>query len=254
MSMLPERIEEWKGRTVVCFGAHPDDDLHAAGTFAGLIDRGNAVHLVMYTNDDKGSMDRSITSERLAAIRKAEQEAAAACIGVPRDHLHWLGHRDGELEYVDSRLLCRQVTALLRRLRPDAVFSFDPGASFEQWHKSDHRAAALVTVDAIRAAHWHLYFPELLTEGLEPHDVPVCFFYDSREPNYFVDISDTIERKVAAFCCHVSQFGRRLHRYEPALHPEDRARFEQAIPAYCAGIGEPHGLTHAEAFRRSTEH
>ena len=199
-------------------------------------------------------MDRSITSERLAAIRKAEQEAAAARIGVPRDNLHWLGHRDGELEYVDRRLLCRQVTALLRRLRPDAVFSFDPGASFEQWHKSDHRAAALATVDAIRAAQWHLYFPELLTEGLEPHDVPVCFFYDSREPNYFVDIRDTIERKISAFCCHVSQFGRRLHRYEPALHPEDRARFEQAIPAYCAGIGKPHGLAYAEAFRRSTEH
>src|SRR5512139_2208238 len=102
---LPERIEEWTGRTIVCFGAHPDDDLHAAGTLAGLRRRGNDVHLVMYTNDDKGSRDRSMTAKRLAKIRRAEQEAAARCLDIPLGNLHWLGHRDGELEYVDRRVL-----------------------------------------------------------------------------------------------------------------------------------------------------
>lgn len=252
--MLPERIEEWRERTVVCFGAHPDDDLHAAGTFACLTDAGNRVHLVMYTNDDKGSYDRSMTGERLARIRRAEQEAAARCVGVPSEHLHWLGHRDGELEYVEPRLLTRQVTAAIRRLRPDAIFSFDPGARFEQFHKSDHRAAAFITVDAIRAAQWHLYFPELLDEGLEPVRVPVCYFFDTHEPDYFVDIAATVDRKIEAFCSHVSQFGRRVHAYEPEMHPEDRARFEQAIRAYTASVGKPHGLAHAEGFRRSTEH
>jgi LmbE family N-acetylglucosaminyl deacetylase len=111
-----------------------------------------------------------------------------------------------------------------------------------------------MTVDAIRAAQWHLYFPELLTEGLEPYDVPVCFFFDSHEPNYFVDISATIDRKIAAFCSHVSQFGRRVHRYEPEMHPDDRALFEKGIRAYCAEAGKPHGMAYAEAFRRSTEH
>lgn len=251
---LPERIEEWTGRTVVCFGAHPDDDLHAAGTFAGLRARGNDVHLVMYTNDDKGSRDRRMTSKRLAKIRRAEQEAAAAWMGVPRGNLHWLGHRDGELEYVDRRTLVRQVTAVIRRLTPHAIFSFDPGARFEQFHKSDHRMAAFATVDGVRAAHWHLYFPELLDEGLEPWDVPVCFFFDSHEPNYWVDVSRTIDAKIEAFCSHVSQFGRRVDAYEPTMHPEDRARFERAIRAYTASVGAPHGMAHAEAFRRATDH
>jgi LmbE family N-acetylglucosaminyl deacetylase len=252
--MAEDRIEEWSGKTVVCFGAHPDDDLHAAGTFARLVDGGNEVHLVMYTNDDKGSHDRAMTDTRLAQIRKAEQEAAAKCIGIPLENLHWLGHRDGELEYVDRRLLCRQITAVIRTLRPDAVFSFDPGARWEQFHKSDHRTAAFMTVDAVRASEWHLYFPELLTEGLEPHKVPVCFFFDTHEPDYFVDISPTIHRKVAAFCSHVSQFGRRVDRYEPEMHPEDLARFEQGVPGYCASVGKPHGMAFAEAFRRSTDH
>ncbi len=252
--MHPERIEEWSEATVVCIGAHPDDDLHAAGTFARLVDAGNTVHLVMYTNDDKGSRDRSMTGERLAKIRKAEQEAAAKCIGIPVENLHWLGHRDGELEYVDRPLLCRQVTAVLRRLRPDALFSFDPGTKYEQWHKSDHRAAAFTTVDAVRAAQWHLYFPELLTEGLDPYHVPVCFFYDTHEPNYFVDISETIDRKIEALCSHVSQFGRRVDAYEPEMDPEDRARFVEGIRSYTASVGAPHGMAHAEGFRRSTEH
>ena len=252
--MAEDRIEEWTGRTIVCFGAHPDDDLHAAGTFARLLDAGNDVHLLMYTNDDKGSHDRSMTGERLAEIRKAEQEAAAKCIGIPIRNLHWLGHRDGELEYVDRSLLCKQISSILRRLRPDAVFSFDPGARFEQFHKSDHRTAAFMTIDGIRAAGWHLYFPELLTEGLEPYEVPVCFFFDSHEPDYFVDISETIDRKIDAFCSHVSQFGRRVEAYEPEMHPEDRARFEAGIRSYTASVGKPGGLAHAEAFRRSTDH
>jgi LmbE family N-acetylglucosaminyl deacetylase len=252
--MSSDRVEDWSGRTVACFGAHPDDDLHAAGTFARLVRAGNAVHLVIYTNDDKGSRDRSMTGERLARIRRAEQEAAAACLGIPKQNLHWLGHRDGELEYVDRRLLVRQVTATIRRLRPDALFSFDPGARFEQWHKSDHRSAAFVTADAVRAAPWHLYFPELLDDGLEPFEVPVCFFYDSHEPNYFVDVSDTLQAKIDAFCCHVSQFGRRQAAYQPELHPDDRAGFERAIRAHCAKLGEPQGMAAAEAFRRSTDH
>jgi LmbE family N-acetylglucosaminyl deacetylase len=249
-----ERIEEWTGCTIACFGAHPDDDLHAAGTFARLCQAGNDVHLVMYTNDDKGSRDRAMTGPRLARIRRAEQEAAAARLGIPRGNLHWLGHRDGELEYADRRALVKQVTSVIRRLTPHAVFSFDPGARFEQLHKSDHRAAAFATIDAIRAAHWHLYFPELLDEGLEPWDVPVCFFYDSHEPNYWVDVAATVDAKIEAFCSHVSQFGRRVDAYEPEMHAEDRARFERAIRAYTAGVGAPHGLAHAEAFRRSTEH
>ena len=233
--MLPERIEEWTGRTVVCFGAHTDDDLHAAGTFARLAAAGNAVHLVMYTDDDKGSLDRSMTSARLTQIRRREQESAARALGILPENLHWLGHGDGELEYVDRRELCREAAALLRHLRPDAVFSFDPGTHWEQWHKSDHRSAAQNTMDAIRAARWHLYFPELLEAGK-------ILVYSIDGP-----------AKIEAFCAHVSQFGRRLYKYEPELHPEDRAAFDTAIRDYTASVGAPHGLAFAEAFRRLTD-
>ena len=96
-------------------------------------------------------------------------------------------------------------------------------------------------------------FPELLEQGLDPHHVPVCFFFDSHEPDYFVDISSTLDAKVEAFCSHVSQFGRRQQEYAPDLHPDDREAFERAIRAYTASIGAPQGLAHAEAFRRELD-
>ena len=67
------------------------------------------------------------------------------------------------------------------------------------------------------------------------------------------DIEATLAQKIEAFCAHVSQFGRRLYKYEPELHPEDRAAFERAIRDYAASVGAPHGLALAEAFRRLTD-
>ena len=97
------RIEELKGKTVLLFTPHPDDDAFCcAGTVARLAANGNRIFVVIYTNDDKGSYDLDMTSERLARIRKAEEEAGNAVVGVPKENLLWLGHHDGMLEYVDS--------------------------------------------------------------------------------------------------------------------------------------------------------
>ena len=68
------RIEEIKGKTVILFTPHPDDDAFCcAGTMALLAQNGNRIHVVIYTNDDKGSYDPDMTSERLARIRKSEE-------------------------------------------------------------------------------------------------------------------------------------------------------------------------------------
>ena len=65
------RIEEMKGKTALLFTPHPDDDAFCcAGTLALLAQNGNRIHVVIYTNDDKGSYDPEMTSERLARISK----------------------------------------------------------------------------------------------------------------------------------------------------------------------------------------
>jgi N-acetylglucosamine malate deacetylase 1 len=102
-----ERIEQWKGKTVMVFTPHPDDDLFGCGgTLALLAKNGNSIIIVIYTNDNKGSFDLEMTSERLARIRKAEEEAAMQVLGIPKANIHWMGYDDGELEYAEPKALC----------------------------------------------------------------------------------------------------------------------------------------------------
>src|SRR4030095_16409387 len=158
-----ERIEQWKGKTIMVFTPHPDDDLFGCGgTLALLAKNGNKIIIAIYTNDNKGAFDLEMTTERLARIRKAEEEAAMEVLGIPKANIYWMGYDDGELEYAEPKALCGQATKLIRQHRPDVVFSIDPGEWHERWHKTDHRMAAFNTADAIRAAEFHLYYPEHL--------------------------------------------------------------------------------------------
>src|SRR5579871_5955871 len=71
----PFPLEKAENKTVLVFTPHPDDDTFCcAGTLALLAKRHNNIHVVLYTNDDKGSYDMEMTSQRLAQIRNAEEE------------------------------------------------------------------------------------------------------------------------------------------------------------------------------------
>jgi hypothetical protein len=71
LAAQPLQLEKLERKTILLFTPHPDDDTFCcAGTLALLAKRQNNIHIVIYTNDDKGSYDPGMTSERLAAIRK----------------------------------------------------------------------------------------------------------------------------------------------------------------------------------------
>ncbi|MCC6796605.1 MAG: PIG-L family deacetylase [Candidatus Hydrogenedentes bacterium] len=214
-----DRIENLKEKSVMVFTPHPDDEhFSMAGTLHKLVQNKNKVIVVIYTNDNKGSKDLEMTRERLAQIRRAEEEAASAAVGIPKENLIWLGYEDGDLEYADPYRLRGELARLIKKYRPDVIFSPDPGSKWTQWHKSDHRIAAYITQDAFRAAEWHLYYPQhLLDEGLKPHAVPLAYFYYSQEPNYEVDITDIYEIKVKAVAAHVSQFEPSISKYTPDM-------------------------------------
>ena len=153
-------LDTMAGKTVLIFTPHPDDELFGAGgTIALLNQHHNKVYIIIYTNDDKGSYDPEMSSQRLARIRKAEEEAAETVLGTPAENIQWMGYDDGMLEYAPQPKLVEEATAIIRRIRPDALLSIDPGNWYACWHKTDHRMAALNTLDAIRAAEFWLYFP-----------------------------------------------------------------------------------------------
>ena len=240
-------IEQWKGKTVLVFTPHPDDDTFAcAGIMKILADNGNNVQVVIFTNDDKGSLDLEMTSERLARIRKAEEEKACEILGIPKENITWLGYEDGNLEYADPQRLRGEVARQMKIHRPDAVFTIDPGVKSERWIKTDHRMAAFITQDAFIAAEWHLYYPHhLLVEDLKPHPVPLAFFYYSEDTNYTVDITSVFDAKVKASAAHVSQFEPSLSKYTPTMPDETFA----GINAWMKGRSND-GDKMVEKFRR----
>ena len=245
------RLEAMQGKSILLFTPHPDDDTFCcAGTLALLAKNRNTVRIVIYTNDDKGSYDPEMTSERLARIRKAEEEQACGILGIPKENIVWLQYHDGMLEYVNPRDLVEQATALIRTYRPEAVLSVDPGMETVRWHKTDHRMAASNTIDAIRAAEWHLYFPnQRLHQGLQPWKVPFAFFYyaSARDANYFVNIDSVVDLKLTAAAAHVSQFPPAIDRYRPDWEPE---RLEKLKAGMRARILRREGH-YVEAFRSS---
>lgn len=243
-----DRVENWKGKTIMVFTPHPDDDTFSSGgVMARLAANGNKVVVVIYTNDNRGSRDPDMTRERLAQIRRAEEENACAILGIPKENIEWLGYEDGDLEYADPRVLRGEIARLIKIHRPAAVFSPDPGTTWVQWHKTDHRMAANITQDAFIAAEWPLYYPQhKLDEGLEPYSVPVAYFYYSQQPNYEADMTDFFDKKIDACAAHVSQFGAAVEKYDPVMPSAVKTQIKLGFTGY-----NKSGDRFVERFRRA---
>src|SRR5712692_5781836 len=222
------RLEDLHNKTILVFTPHPDDDVFGAGGTIALLNRNhNKVLIVVYTNDDKGSYDPDMSSQRLAGIRRAEQEASEGLLGTVKENIMWMGYDDGMLEYAPQPKLTEEATAIIRRVRPDVLLSVDPGEWYERWHKTDHRMAAFNSIDAVRAAEFWLYFPnQRLQQGLQPYKVPeMYFFYPSpQEANYFVNVESVADLKFDAAAKQVSQFEPAVNKYRSDWQPADLAR------------------------------
>jgi LmbE family N-acetylglucosaminyl deacetylase len=221
---------------VLVITAHPDDaEFGVAGTVARWTQEGKQVVYVVCTDGDKGTGDRSLTSEQLAEIRKKEQEAAAKVLGVRE--VVFLGYRDQELE--DTPEFRKRLVRVIRMYRPRIVVTSDPYRRY-LWHR-DHRIAGLVTLDAVFPyARDHLAYPDLLEEGLEPHNVEEMWFWAAEEINHRSDITDTFDVKLKALGCHESQV---------AGFPNP-ANIEEWLKMRCKDMAEGEDFELAEGFHR----
>jgi LmbE family N-acetylglucosaminyl deacetylase len=214
-------VEKWTGKTIMLIGAHADDDALSHGTLALLQAHGNQVYVVTLTTGNVGTQDPNLSRMQLAQIRRTEELAALAELGIPPDHYVNLGYDDGLLEFEDRKAVVENLVRWIRKLRPNVLMAWDPGKNFQRWHKSDHRAAAYLAADAARAAMWRLLFEGQITqEGLKEYMVPEYLFYndyDHDDENTLVDISGFAEKKVNAFAKYVSQYGPGWKNYKANL-------------------------------------
>ena len=212
---------------------HPDDaESRMAGTVARWVREGKNIVYVVCTNGDKGTNDPNMKPEELTRIREREQLAAAKLLGVRE--VVFLRYPDQGLE--DTPEFRKEIVRLIRMYKPDTVVTVDPYRGYLD-HR-DHRITARVTLDAIfpYASAPHSY-PDLLKQGLQPHRVKEILFCGTGDPNYYINVTDTIDIKVAALRCHKSQVGDR---------PELEERMRQR--ARMTAEGQDYEL--AEAFHK----
>ncbi|MEM9202801.1 MAG: PIG-L deacetylase family protein [Actinomycetota bacterium] len=202
--------DEFLPSKVLIIVAHPDDiDFGTAGTVATLTDHGVEVVYGLVTSGQAGEPD-DITVEELAALRQAEQTAAAKIVGV--SELHWLGFPDGAV--VADLELRKAVSRLIRIVQPDLVITQNPERNWDRIYAAhpDHLATGEAVVSAVYPdARNAKSFPELLDEGHQPHAVPRIWLMAGAADrnNLHVDISKHVERKIEALMAHDSQNGPR---------------------------------------------
>jgi len=217
--------------------AHPDDsEFTVAGTVARWVKEGSQIVYVVCTDGSRGSNDPQMPPERMAPIRRAEQLEAARILGVQT--VIFLDYEDGTLQ--STLELRRDLTRLIRRYKPDIVICSDPSRRFHRnvyINHPDHRAAGEAALYAVfPSAVTRFVFPELLEEGLEPHKVEEIYLYGSTEPDICVDITETIELKIAALKAHRSQ-----------IKPDYA---DTRLREWNAEVGRRYGVPYAEEFRR----
>jgi LmbE family N-acetylglucosaminyl deacetylase len=196
-----------------CF-AHPDDEsFSGAGTAMKYGARGARIVLVTATLGQQGKVgDPPVCApEELEVTRERELREAAHIIGF--DDLHLLGYRDRELAEAPPEEVRRSLVTVIRRERPDVVFTFDPNGFNVH---PDHIAISRFTTDAVAVAadeRWHpgsgepYAVPRLLwTPPVAPWEASKGSRLEAQPgADVLLDVSAWRERRIAALRAHRTQ-------------------------------------------------
>ncbi|MBI2852060.1 MAG: PIG-L family deacetylase [Chloroflexi bacterium] len=224
---------------VLVVTAHPDDiEIHCGGTIVQLVAQGKDVTCVLCTSGNRGTDNPAMTMDEIGATREKEQRAASEILGVKNPK--FLRHDDGDLAFTMPQLR-EEIVRLIREVRPQSVITHDPypgnGGQDSCSIYPDHTSVGMTTFEsAYICAPGSLFYPEHLREGLLPFKPSKMYLIMSADPDFFIDITDIWQTKLAAIRKHNSQ-----GRYKPENdHEMERINKEN---------GGRVGVERAEAFR-----
>lgn len=213
--------------------AHPDDlEYGTSAAIAKWTDQGIEVAYLLLTKGEAGMPN---PPHETAAIRRGEQEAACATVGVT--DLTMLDHPDGMLVY--SLDLRRDIALQIRRFRPDVVLTtaFDVEVSWGL-NQADHRAAGLATIDAVRDAGNPWVFAEQVSDGiLLPHSPRWLLIASANKPTHGIAVTgEHLNRGIASLKAH--------EQYLAALpwHPNPEEFMPPFFQEQGASIGAEYGI------------
>ncbi len=220
-----------KVERVLCVSPHPNDcELGVGGTLASLAGKGKEVKLLVVSDGSLGTLDSSISPEKLSEIRYREQVDASKVLGVKE--VLWLGYSDGRVPYNNE--LRNKLVCLFRSLKPDIIFAPDPWCPYEG--HPDHRNVGLLTAEAIIFSPLPHYGCSEAPDS-ESWFVSYLALYNTPRPNAFNNITSFIEAKLNALRLHKTQFE---HNWE---HIKSLILFSAAF------YGRKASTIYAEAFK-----
>lgn len=240
-------------RILVVF-PHPDDSaFFAAGTLARWVAEGHHVTSVCVTSGNLGTMRPDQTPEHVAAIREKELRAANAVLGVQETLT--LGYPDGG--FIEAAALREELVGMVRRYRPNRLLTLDPWLRYEV--HPDHDLVGRMAAEAAAFAAFPLLHPDQLMGAVVPHSPSEVWFMGTlgRRPNCYVDISRTIDVKVAAALKFGDTLAILARMFAPEIDPADvtpdqretLARHADTwLRSMASRIGKAAGLAEAEAF------
>jgi len=162
-------------KTILALAPHPDDlEIGCGGTLAEHVERGDQVHAFVATFGDVGGH---------AETRQKEQEAASNILGIQQ--LYWGGFSDTKLP-LQAQALMERLEHILRAIQPDTVY-----VNYGEDTHQDHRILAQVACSVTR------YIPNVLF-----YETPSSINF---EPTVYMDIHDTLSKKIQALEAHASQ-------------------------------------------------
>jgi LmbE family N-acetylglucosaminyl deacetylase len=221
---------------VLCVVAHPDDvEYGMSSAVAAWTAKGLEVGYLLLTRGEAGidTMDPKATAQ----LRIREQIRGSRQVGVTR--VDFLEYPDGVLEY--SLAMRRDIARAIRSFRPDALVVSAWDIEFAiGLNQADHRVAGLAAVDAMRDAGNRWVFPELLTDGLQPHSTRWLLTNGLENATHGVDVSgEPLERGIASLEAHAE--------YLAAIpgHPAPRTM----ISGFTRMQGRAMGVPNAVLFR-----
>ena len=219
---------------ILAFGAHPDDvELGCGGTLLGAVAEGKKVGVIDLTKGELGT--RGTVDQRIKEAQKASQ-----VLGITvRENL---GMADGFFENNKANQLL--IIETIRRFQPSIIFCNAP----EDRHPDHGRAAQLIEDAAFLAglAKIETTYNGVAQSAWRPTQVFHYIQSRSLTPNFVVDISAQIEKKMESILAHSSQF------YDPnSKEPEtfiSSTAFLEFVKGRAKELGQQIGVQYAEGF------
>jgi N-acetylglucosamine malate deacetylase 1 len=213
---------------VVVVSAHPDDEvIGAGGSLLRHVAQGDSVYWLIITNIFAGE---AYSAERVEQ-RQQEIEQVAAEIGFAG--VFKLDYQTATLSSQSLIQLVPQISAVFHKCQPEVVYCVNRSDAH-----SDHRVVFEGVMACAKSFRYPFIKTVLLYECLSETEFAPALAENQFLPNYFVDITDYMERKIALLKYYASEMGE---------HPFPRSVANVRALAHFRGATA--GVQQAEAFQ-----